>query len=269
MSISQPEETGRQYSIPELYDIAFDFRDIPSEVDFLLERCRHFRGVNAKSTLELACGPAYHVREMARRKLIAHGLDLEPAMVTYAQSLIDKAELDGTIFESDMRHFDTGRNYDLIYILMASFAHLRTNRDIVDNLNCVADHLTDGGIFIISTAHPRDFYGDEPSSTQNSWSMSRGDVSVETSWGDDSDTFDPLTEIDNVTIQFAVTTPEGTHIHRYPDRLRRLSIMTFYALVELSGRFEIVDQYGALTTELPLTNDRECWRFVPILQKKS
>ena len=59
------------YTIPEIYDIAFDFRDVPAEVDFLLEKTKMYLGRNAGSTMELACGPAYHTREMGKRKLIA------------------------------------------------------------------------------------------------------------------------------------------------------------------------------------------------------
>jgi hypothetical protein len=144
---------------------------------------------------------------------------------------------------------------------------LLTNRDIIDNFNCAAEALSDGGIYIISTAHPRDFYGDEKQSAQTTWSMTRGDITVETNWGGDDQKFDPLTEIDDIVVSFTVTTPEGTTRYEYPDRYRRCSIMTFQALVELSGRFEIVDTYGAVDKNIKLSNDDACWRFVPVLRK--
>lgn len=258
---------SQTYIIPKAYDIAFDFRDVSAEVDFLLEKSRDILGRNVTSALELACGPAYHTREMARRKIRADGLDLEPKMVAYTRELIKKQMLNAHIFEGDMRYYKSKRKYDLVYMLMASFAHLLTNRDILDNFNCAADLLVDGGVYIISTAHPRDFYGDEKPSTKNSWTMSRGDITVETDWGGDNQKFDPLTEIDEITINFKVTTPEGTQVHNFPDRLRRLSMQTFDALVEFSGRFEIIDKYGTLDTGLKLSNDPKCWRFIPILKK--
>ena len=140
---------SRTYTIPEAYDIAFDFRDVPAEVDFILEKVRDIMGRNVTSALELACGPAYHTREMARRKITAAGLDLEPKMAAYTRQLVENQMLSAEIIEGDMRYFKSDKKYDLVYILMASYSHLLTNRDIFDNLNCVADLLVDGGVYII------------------------------------------------------------------------------------------------------------------------
>ena len=257
----------KTYSLPEIYDIAFGFRDVPAEVDFLCETTQKHLGRRMESAMELACGPAYHTREMARRNLIAHGLDLEPAMVTYTRQLAAQELLAAEIYQGDMRTFTGARTYDLVYILMASFAQLETNQDILDNLNCAAELLSDGGIYIICTAHPRDFYGDEKKSAETHWTMTRGDSTVETSWGGENQQFDPLTEVDDIVVSFTVTTPEGTIRHDFPDRYRRCSMMTFQALVQLSGRFRIVEMYGALDSTLKLSNDPRCWRFVPVLKK--
>ncbi len=260
-------ENGKTYTIPELYDIAFDFRDVPKQVDFLLDIAGQYAGRKIDSAIELACGPAYHAREMARRGMVADGLDLEPNMAAYTRELVRKEGLACEIFEGDMRFFRASRKYDLAYCLMASFALLNTNQDILDNFSCAAEMLNDGGIYIISTAHPRDFYGDEGKSTQNTWSMTRGDITVETDWGGDNQQFDPLTEIDDIVVSFTVTTPDGTTRYDFPDRYRRCSMMTFLALVRLSGRFEIVDMYGEFDRKLKLTNDAACWRFIPVLRK--
>jgi SAM-dependent methyltransferase len=260
-------ETRKTYTLPEIYDIAFDFRDVPAQVDFLLGVAEKYAGRKIGSALELACGPAYHTREMSRRGLVGDGLDWEPAMVDYTRRLVAGEHLRSVIHHGDMRSFRSDRKYDLTYMLMASFAQLLTNQDILDNFACAADLLTDGGIYIICTAHPRDFYGDEKPSVQTTWSMTRGDVTVETSWGGDNQQFDPLTEIDDITVSFTVTTPSGATRYEFPDRYRRCSIMTFQALVQLSGRFEIVDLFGEFDTGMKLTNARECWRFIPILRK--
>ena len=265
--IIKASETGKTYTIPELYDIAFDFRDVPREVDFLLDVAAEFAGRKIRSALEIACGPAYHTREMARRGLIADGLDLEPIMVAYTRGLAEKESLSCGIIEGDMRSYKSDKKYDLVYILMASFAQLKTNQDILDNFNCVADLLNDDGIYIISTAHPRDFYGDEGKSSETVWTMTRGDITVDSDWGGDNQQFDPMTEVDDIMVSFTVTTPEGKTRYEFPESYRRCSIMTFEALNQLAGRFEIVDRYGAVDKNIKLSNDRACWRFVPILRK--
>lgn len=273
IKIIKASEEGQIYTQPELYDIAFDFRNVPDQVDFLLDVAGEQIGRPVASALELACGPAYHAREMARRsigseKLISEGLDLEPVMVDYTKKIIKKEELNCPIHLGDMRNFKSDKKYDLIYILMASFAHLQTNRDIIENLDCAANMLNDGGVYIISTAHPRDFYGDQDKSVKTDWDMTRGETKVVTSWGGTDQDFDPLTELDQVVVSFDVTTPEGKSRYEFPETLRRCSMMTFLALLRLSNRFQMADMYGEFDRNVKLTNDKKCWRFIPILKKK-
>lgn len=269
IKIVRDSALGNTYTLPEIYDIAFDFRDVSAEVDFLLEIASQHLGREVRSVMELACGPAYHTREMARRGLIADGLDLEPKMVRYTRGLVDRELLSSEIFCGDMRSFSSSKRYDLVYILMASFAQLETNQDIIDNFRCAADLLVPGGVYIISTAHPRDFYGDEKKSTQTEWEMTRGAVTVKTCWGGHDQRFDPMTEVDDIVVSFEVTTPEGTTRYEFPDRYRRCSLLTFDALVRLSGKFAIVDWYGDFNREIRLSNDPACWRFIPVLKKIS
>ncbi len=276
------------YSLPQIYDIAFDFRDVPGECDFLLKVAGDQLGRPVRSAIELACGPAYHVREFARRNLISHGLDNSPEMVTYANELITREKLDAKIFLGDMRNWQSDQKYDLAYILIASFAHLLTNRDILDHLNCVADMLTDDGLYIISTAHPRDFWHEAHSATTDSgnvpsgvlkgrpdladdtsWTQSRDGFTVTTNWGGTNQQFDPLTEIDDVVISFDVEHNGQTTRHEFPTQLRRLSFQIFMALVQLSGRFAVVDMYGDFDLDTKLSNDPASVRFVPVLKKLS
>jgi hypothetical protein len=90
---------------------------------------------------------------------------------------------------------------------------------------------------------------------------------VTTEWGSSEDSFDPITEIDTVTITFDVTGPQGHERHQSKEQLRRMSYQTFTALVALSGRFELVSAYGDFDLATPLTNDPDSGRFVPVLKK--
>jgi SAM-dependent methyltransferase len=257
---------SRTYTLPQIYDIAFDFRNVPGEVDFLLDAYRLHTGRDAQSAIELACGPGYHVREMARRGMVSDGVDVEPAMVAYTRKLVASEGLKASIFEGDMRTFQPEREYDLAYSLLVSFAHLLTNQDILDNFECTSRMLNDRGLYIISTAHPRDFYGDEGSSQQTSWEMERDGIKVITDWGGNAQTLDPLTEIDDVVISFTVTENGETARHEFPEQLRRCSMQTFLALVRLSGRFEIVDLLGDFDLNCKLTNAPEATRLVVVLR---
>ena len=54
---------GGVYAKAELYDIAFDFRDVGAECSALLEIAQRYSGCTAQSFIELAAGPAAHARE--------------------------------------------------------------------------------------------------------------------------------------------------------------------------------------------------------------
>jgi SAM-dependent methyltransferase len=259
------------YSFPQIYDIAFDWRDVPGECAFLIEEAERQMGRKVNSTLELACGPGYHVREMARRGLVSHGVDLSAEMVTYANDRLQAERLSATVYHGDMRSFNAPQKYDLVYILLVSFAHLLTNQDILDNLACAADLLNPGGIYIISTAHPKDFYGDKPVSdnAETSWTAERDGITVTTEWGGDHQHYDPLTEIDDVVISYTVTRNGTTVRHDCPEKLRRLSLQTLNALVRLEGRFDIMNLLGDFDRSVPLDLSEESVRMLVVARKRT
>ncbi len=256
------------YLEPRFYDIAFDFRDVPAEVDFILEAAEKFLKKKARRALEFACGPAYHVREFARRGMIAHGVDLSQPMVDYANDLIRKENLNAKIFYGDMQTYRSIERYDIVLNLMCSFAHLLTNDAILEHLRTTADLLDDGGLYIIQTAHPRDFFQEEKSAQKPYWTMTRGETTVITSWGASQTIFDPMTEIDDVTVTYTVTENEQSTEYSSPVRLRRLSLQTFRALVAQCGRFDIVALVGDMDLNVPLDSSSDSHWLIPILQKR-
>ena len=48
------------YADPELYELAFGFRDFDNEAAFLARMCRTHAGREMRSVLELGAGPAWH-----------------------------------------------------------------------------------------------------------------------------------------------------------------------------------------------------------------
>lgn len=257
------------YLEPRLYDIAFDFRDVPSEIDFILEIAQRFQKQKALRALEFACGPAYHVRELAKRNITAHGVDLSQSMVDYANGLIHKENLSAKIIQGDMQTYRSTERYDVILNLMCSFAHLLTNDAIIEHLNTTADLLSDNGLYIIQTAHPRDFFQEEKSAQKPYWTMTRGETTVITSWGASQNTFDPITEIDDVTVTYTATENEISNAYESQVQLRRLSVQTFLALVAQSNRFDIVAFLGDMDTNIQLDSSPDSPWFVPILRKRS
>jgi SAM-dependent methyltransferase len=232
------------YSLPLIYDIAFGDRNVEGEIDFLLNAAEINFGQPIGSAVELACGPGQHFRATARTGIVSDGVDLSPEMVEYANELIARDKLSAAAHQGDMRNWRAPRKYDLAYCLLVSFAHLLSNDDILAHFNCVADLLSPRGIYIISHAHPRDFYGSVEPSIERIWVAERDGITVETDWGGEHQTFDPITEVDELTISYTVTSDGNSERFESRERLRRLSYQTFLALIRQSGRFELAATYG-------------------------
>src|SRR5690554_2493455 len=168
------------YNYARYYDIAFDFRDVRAEVDFLLGCYRQFGAPGGvAAALELACGPGRHSREFARRGLRSVGLDLNPTMIDYARARPYGNAVEWRV--ADMVAFEIESPVDLAYILMDSIVHILSLDDFERHLHSVAAALTPGGIYVIDQSHPREAFADLESYTATEWIVESRGVRVEIS----------------------------------------------------------------------------------------
>ncbi|MEN8040440.1 MAG: class I SAM-dependent methyltransferase [Actinomycetota bacterium] len=257
---------GRVYSKAELYDIAFDFRDVPAECDALLKFADRYSGRAARSFLDLAAGPAAHVCEMAGRGLRSLAVDLTPEMVDLGRRKASEESVTIEYVEADIAAFSIDEPVDLAAILMGSLGTLLDNDSVLAHLGCVADALVPGGIYVIEMSHPREAFG-VGEATSDDWVSERDGTTVHMIWGGDNDRFDPITQIDEVTVTLKWKQGEdsGEIIEVAPDH--RIVPNELRALVTASGRFEIIAELGGWDPDLPITNQPESWRFILILRR--
>jgi hypothetical protein len=104
-------------------------------------------------------------------------------------------------------------------------------------------------------------------SAESDWVMERDDTTVHTTWGAENDAFDPITQITDVTV--TVRWRRGAERGTLTEvaRERRFVPNEVRALVAASGRFEISAELGSLDPDLPVSNAKESWRFVPVLRR--
>lgn len=138
-----------------LYDDGADYdrlnmgADSGAEADFYAACCPP-----GGSVLELACGTGRLTTPLAERGFAVTGLDNSEAMLTAAEA---KAAASGTTVElicADMRDFDLGRTFDLIFLPNNSLGHLHTLPDITACFAAVRWHLADGGRFALEMFNP-------------------------------------------------------------------------------------------------------------------
>ncbi len=253
------------YTLPEIYDIAFSFRDYTKAVDFLIEAAALAGLSDISSMAELGCGPAQYCREFSRRGITAFGVDYTDEMVTYAQKLTSDERRTCEIIKADIRSFRLPQRVELAVCMMATFHCLLSNKDIVSHLNSVADNLKENGLYIIEMNHPRQIFNQSPSA-QNTWEVEQEGIKVRTDWASDA-TVDPLTEIGEGTVTFTVEKDNKTEEFTCTEQWHEISLGLMRALLELSGRFHIAAMYGDLDTAVPFDNDKKAWRMILVLRK--
>jgi len=255
------------YEIPEAYDLAFSWRDYAKTVNFITDAAESAGSGQIKSMVELGCGPGQYCREFARRGVTATGLDLSDAMLGYARKLIDSEGLSCELVKADFRQYTLKQPVDLAICMMSTFNYLLTNEEIVGHFKSVAANLSPNGIYLIELPHPKDVYA-QHDPDRNKWQMEKDDLKVEVNWGA-TQSFDPITEIDNLTVILVVEKDGRQTVHESPDRQRSLGFGVISALIELSGCFDITAIYGDIDTAIPFDNSKKSWRMVLVLKKRA
>lgn len=171
------------YETPVYYDIIYDV-DTKKDATFL-EQCyaKHARNTSSPkpmasatadavgsnlsplNILEPACGTGRLMAELATRGHRVAGVDLSKGMLDFARKRFKAQGVKGKLVQAPMQDFDLrdfaskaapspspslqGGGFDLAHILVSSFKYLQTEQDASDCLNCIADHLRVGGVFVL------------------------------------------------------------------------------------------------------------------------
>ena len=259
--VPQPIHEGL-YALPEIYEIAFSYRDIERECDFLTAVYRRVTGRDPSSVLELACGPGQHARAFAARGLRVAALDASPEMTAYVRSRLP----DAVVLTADMADFRLPLRVDLAFTLLDSLPYLTTNERLVAHLRCVHRALRPGGVYVVELRHPAEVWFSRPREGGQTWTMERDGVRVTTHWGLEVQV-DPIAQTERVLSRFVV---ERGHERRVVDAwglLRPLLPQEFLALVELAGGWSFAGWWGDFDLDRPLTPDPPSWRFIIALRR--
>jgi SAM-dependent methyltransferase len=135
------------YQHPDLYDALLP---VGPHLPFYAELARqHPEGV-----LELACGTGQLAVPIARAGVPIVGLDRSAAMLTTARNRAHAAGVKCDLVEGDMRAFDLGQRFGLVFVARNSLLHLSSAEDIVAAFMAVRRHLVPGGVFAFDVFNP-------------------------------------------------------------------------------------------------------------------
>lgn len=158
------------YRVPRYYDLVFSSLN-RSELRFLEAVYERYQLSSRKRILEPACGSGRLLAAMAARGFRVEGFDLMPEMVDYARERLRRQGLPGGLRQGDMASFSYQKRFDLAYCLVSSFKYLRTESQARSHLQCVADVLVEGGVYVLGL-HLTDYENDGADS--ECWTGKRG-----------------------------------------------------------------------------------------------
>jgi SAM-dependent methyltransferase len=256
------------YENPRLYDLAFSFRDIREECDGLLALARTYGLRAPRSVVEIACGPAHHLRELARRGIVTFGVDRSREMIGYAKSLAERDGVKILFRHSDMRSFRLPMRVDLALCLFDSFTHCLTDEDAVAALRSTAAALKPKGLLVLELAHPADYFSGSIKRTLTHWTQRHPDVVVRARF--DSSERDAITETYIATMTIDARYRDGRAARRVRSRqLHRMWLRSAVAnAAARSQEFDVVGWHGDVATRVPLTMKLQSWRMVAVLRRR-
>jgi SAM-dependent methyltransferase len=136
------------YDEPELYDAL-----LPASAAQLNYNSSLARGC-AGSVLELACGSGQLIVPIACEEFTAAGLDRSPQMLCAAGLRAAAAGARVHLVEGDMREFDLGLRFSLIFIARNSLLHLAEPDEFAAFFSSVRRHLEPRGVLAFDIFNP-------------------------------------------------------------------------------------------------------------------
>jgi SAM-dependent methyltransferase len=135
------------YDHPALYD---ELLPVGAHLPYYAELARRASG----DILELACGTGQLTVPLAGAGLRITGLDLSEPMLSVARERAAARKVSVEHLAGDMRDFDLGRRFALIFIARNSLLHMHSTEDILAAFAMVRRHLAPGGMFAFDIFNP-------------------------------------------------------------------------------------------------------------------
>ena len=142
------------YLNPNLYDALHN--DIGTDENVIKYYAKKCNG----PVLEIACGTGRLSKYIIDLGLPYTGIDNSKPFLNIS---VQKFGKNGTFLYDDMQDFKLAKKFDFIFIGFNSFLHNLTDKDALNCLRCVREHLASDGIFLLSIflPDPEFLYRDE------------------------------------------------------------------------------------------------------------
>lgn len=214
------------YQNPDLFDALLPVSE--NQLNFYVTLARRYRG----AVLELGCGSGQILVPIAADNAPAFGLDNSPEMLAAADRRARDAGVRVELVEGDMRNFDLGRQFSLIFIARNSLLHLSEPDEFADFFSSVRRHLAPDGVLAFDVFNPDPGrgarFGRERSHVMRVPSPLYGEITVE-----ETSDYDVLSQVNRAT--WFISTPEEHDAWVEPLHLRWIFPQELYSLLAANG----------------------------------
>src|SRR5215813_4046135 len=213
------------YQNPDLYDALLPVSE--NQLNLYVTLAQRYRG----AVLELGCGSGQLIVPIATKSTPAFGLDNSPEMLTAARRRAHATGVRVEFVQGDMREFELGQRFSLIFIARNSLLHLSEQNEFGALFGAVRRHLSPDGVFAFDIFNPNLSIGCRPSTER--FAVMRvaspfGEVTVEAT----SD-YDTVSQVNRAT--WFISTPEQHDAWVAPLHLRWIFPQELSALLAASG----------------------------------
>ncbi len=165
---------GHLYNYPKYYDLIFG-SDWKAEFQFL-ESCfaRHCDR-KVQRLFEPACGTGRLMIKLAEAGYDVSGNDLNPHAVQFCNDRFVRRGFEPAAVIGDMADFKLKRKIDAAFNMINSFRHLPSEKTARSHLECVANSLVKGGLYLLGL-HLTPTKGNRIE--EERWSARRGNLMV-------------------------------------------------------------------------------------------
>lgn len=254
------------YSMPKYYEIAFNYRDVNKEVDFLEGIFRTHLDKEIHSVLDIACGTCFHSFELAKRGYEVGGLDISAEMLKYAKRKFDQNGLRVNLLRGDMKVFRTDKLYDSAICMGDSLTYLLEDEEYYSHLKSVSRILKRDGIYIVDLDNPNYWFGQDFSQElHNDWEMVDGSIRVRVRLH--RFPIASKNKIHRVKISLDVRDGEKEYKNESYHDGRVLFPEDFRKIVNAENSFELLKYYGDFDLKQESDDSKKSWRMIAVLRK--
>jgi SAM-dependent methyltransferase len=246
------------YDRPDYYDVAFSFRNIKHEVDFLEKVIKKFSGIPVRTIFELAAGNSPYMEEVAGRGYRYVGLELNKKMIAFSKEKAARRSIRARFICGDMKNFLMTTKVDLACVLLGSL-YVNSDSDLIHHLKSAGKVLKPGALYILDGVV--EFFPGQIK--RQSWTMKDKNIIVKTIFI--PQVIDDVENLYDEKIILQVTKDGKTFLVEQDEIKKRFNKKDFLAIVKKEGSFQYIGSFANFNIgQKPRKNARN----ILVLRKK-